>query len=70
MWQLVINRLNFRFTVAGMLSVALVMSLVCSMSVQYGHADTPVAATAFAQNGMTTFLFRCSVVTINSSGTG
>ena len=46
MWQLVINKLNYRFTVAGMLSAALVMSLVCSMSMRYGHADAPIAETA------------------------
>lgn len=37
---------NARSTVIGLLSTAMVLSLVCSMSVQYGHADTPVAATA------------------------
>ena len=40
------GQFNARFTVISLLSTALVLSLVCSMSVQYGHADTPVAATA------------------------
>ena len=40
------GQFNARPTVISLLSTALVLSLVCSMSVQYGHADTPVAATA------------------------
>ena len=40
------GQFNPRSTVISLLSTALVLSLVCSMSVQYGHADTPVAATA------------------------
>jgi peroxiredoxin len=40
------GQFNAQSTVIGLLSTALVLSLVCSMSVQYGHADTPVAATA------------------------
>ena len=40
------GQFNARSTIIGLLSTALVLSLVCSMSVQYGHADTPVAATA------------------------
>ncbi len=40
------GRANARSAVIGLLSTTLVLSLVCSMSVQYGHADTPVAATA------------------------
>jgi peroxiredoxin len=40
------GQFNARSTVIGLLSTAMVLSLVCSMSVQYGHADTPVAATA------------------------
>lgn len=35
-----------RSSITSLLSLVLVLSLVCSMSVQYGHADTPVAATA------------------------
>jgi len=36
---------NDRATVISLLSTVLVLSLLCSMSVQYGHADTPVATT-------------------------
>ena len=46
MWQLTINRLNSRFTVTGVLTAVLVMSLTCSISMRYGHADTPIAETA------------------------
>ena len=35
-----------RFSIAGALATVLVMSLACSMSLQYGHADVPIAATA------------------------
>ena len=40
------GQFNARSAVLGLLSTVLVLSLVCSMSMQYGHADTPVAATA------------------------
>ena len=40
------GQFNARLAVIGLLSTALVLSLVSSMSLQYGHADTPVAATA------------------------
>jgi peroxiredoxin len=43
-----INRLNMNpraFAGASLLTV-MVVSLVCSMSLQYGHADVPIAATA------------------------
>lgn len=46
MSKLVTGQFNARSTVLSLLSAALFLSLVCSMSVQYGHADTPVAATA------------------------
>lgn len=46
MWQFAINRLNSRAIVSGALIAVLVMSLTCSMSMQYGHADTPVANSA------------------------
>jgi len=45
-WQFTIDRLNPRFTVTGMLTVVLVMSLACSMSMRYGHADAPIAESA------------------------
>lgn len=37
-----------RFTVTGALSLVLCLSLVCSVSMQYGHTDRPVARTATA----------------------
>ena len=37
---------NSRFPIAGALSAVLVLSLVYSMSLKYGHADVPIAATA------------------------
>lgn len=37
-----------RFTVTGALSLVLCLSLVCSVSMQFGHADGPVARTASA----------------------
>lgn len=46
MWQFTTNRLNPRITVTGMLTAVLVMSLACSMSMRYGHADAPIAETA------------------------
>lgn len=38
--------LNPRATVGAALLTVMVMSLACSMSLQYGHADVPIAATA------------------------
>ena len=35
-----------RFSITGALAVVLVMSLACSMSLQYGHADVPIADSA------------------------
>ncbi len=46
MSKLVTGRFNARSIVLSLLSATLVLSLASSMSVQYGHADTPVAATA------------------------
>ena len=41
------GQINIRSSIFSVLSIALlIFSLACSMSVQYGHADTPVAATA------------------------
>jgi peroxiredoxin len=42
----VFNHANPRSTVIGALSVVLFMSLTCSMSMQYGHADVPIAESA------------------------
>lgn len=46
MWQTIGERLNLRASVTGALSTVLFLSLMCSMSIQHGHADTPIAATA------------------------
>ena len=46
MWQLIANRVNPRSTVLGALGAVMVLSLACSMSVQHGHADVPVADNA------------------------
>jgi peroxiredoxin len=41
------GQINIRSSIFSVLSIALlIFTLACSMSVQYGHADTPVAATA------------------------
>jgi len=43
----IVGELKARHSILSVLSIALLaFSLACSMSVQYGHADTPVAATA------------------------
>ena len=43
-----INKLNLnpRAFVGASLLTVMVVSLACSMSLQYGHADVPIAATA------------------------
>jgi len=46
MWQAIGNQLNPRSTVLSALSTVLFLSLACSMSMQYGHADTPIAESA------------------------
>jgi len=46
MWTSTINHVSPRSTVLGALSVVLFMSLTCSMSMRYGHADVPIAETA------------------------
>ncbi|MDH3431760.1 MAG: AhpC/TSA family protein [Gammaproteobacteria bacterium] len=38
--------MNPRSTVLAVLSAVLILSLSCSMSMQYGHADVPIAETA------------------------
>jgi peroxiredoxin len=45
-WQFTISRINPHFTVTGMLTAVLVMSLASSMSMRFGHADAPIAETA------------------------
>ena len=46
MWKSIVNHLNPRSTVLSALSVVLVLSLASSMSMQFGHADVPIAETA------------------------
>lgn len=46
MWQAIVDHINPRSTVLGALGIVMFLSLTCSMSIQYGHADVPVAATA------------------------
>ena len=46
MFKAIANHLNPRSTVLGTLGVALSLSLVCSASLRYGHADVPIASTA------------------------
>ena len=41
-------RFNARTFVLGALTSTLLLSLICSSSIRYGHADVPVAATAEA----------------------
>jgi peroxiredoxin len=46
MWASVFDHVNPRSTVLGALSTVLILSLTCSMSMRYGHADVPIAETA------------------------
>lgn len=46
MWNSIREQLNPRATVLGGLSAVLILSLTYSMSMQFGHADVPIAATA------------------------
>ncbi len=48
MWKVVSNQLNPRSTAWSAMSVVLFLSLTCSMSMQYGHADVPIAESADA----------------------
>lgn len=48
MWESLIKHVNPRSTVLGALGIVMVMSLTSSMSMQFGHADVPAAATAEA----------------------
>ena len=38
--------MNPRTVILGVFSTVMVVSLVCSVSMQYGHADAPIAKTA------------------------
>jgi len=46
MTKILSSSLNARWTVPGALLLVLVFSLVCSVSMQYGHANAPIAKTA------------------------
>jgi peroxiredoxin len=46
MWKSIVSEMNPRSTVPGALSMVLFLSLSCSMSMQFGHADVPIAETA------------------------
>ncbi len=46
MWKAFSTRFNSRSTLLGTLGTVMVLSLVCSMSLKYGHADAPIAASA------------------------
>jgi len=46
MWKSVSKRINPRSTVLSALATVLVLSLSYSMSMQYGHADVPIAENA------------------------
>lgn len=46
MSQLINTWLRPQRFIAAALSITLIMSLTCSMSMQYGHADVPIAASA------------------------
>ena len=46
MRQSISNRFNSRSTLLGTLGAVMALSLVCSMSLKYGHADAPIAASA------------------------
>ena len=46
MWMSVFNHLNPRSTMLAALSTVLLLSLTCSMSMRYGHADVPIAEAA------------------------
>jgi peroxiredoxin len=46
MWNSIREQYNPRVTVLGGLSTVLLLSLTCSMSMQFGHADVAIAETA------------------------
>ena len=46
MWQRLAKGVDSRSTVTGALGIVMALSLVCSMSIQFGHADVPVAENA------------------------
>jgi len=46
MWNSIGELVNIRATISWSLSTVLFLSLMCSLSMQHGHADTPIAVTA------------------------
>jgi len=46
MWKNLDGRLNVRSTIISVFSAAMALSLLCSLSMQFGHADVPVAESA------------------------
>jgi peroxiredoxin len=46
MLKSLVGALNVQSTVPGALLAVLILSLTCSMSMKYGHADVPIAETA------------------------
>ena len=46
MWKTIGNQLDPRSSILYALTTVLFLSLVCSMSMQYGHADVPIADAA------------------------
>ena len=46
MWRSIAKRINPRSTALWALGTVMALSLSCSMSMRYGHADAPIAATA------------------------
>jgi len=46
MWKTIGDQLNPRSSIFSVLSTVLFLSLACSMSMQYGHADVPIADSA------------------------
>ena len=46
MFNKLVSHINLRSTISGVLSSAMFLSLLCSLSIQYGHADSPLAETA------------------------
>lgn len=48
MLKFIADHLNTRSTVLSALATILILSLTCSMSIKYGHADVPIAESAQA----------------------
>ena len=48
MWTFISRRLDAQSAIISTFAASLVLSLACSLSIQAGHAETTVAATAEA----------------------